>query len=459
MILWVCSSWVIDMEASRTRKRRKKRKRLEVDIFGQEKVFIGTFPSEQHADIRTLIVKYTREVRGKGRAIHLSKERSDRVDMTLKKEEDSEAKSLDELRALVEKCKRKSTSFDAASVSRYYNAARTAGYTQQNAHAQRTLTKRCLELLSTSLHKAKRTRTAIDLGCGSGLSAATIAECGKCAVVGVDVSEDMLNRAAADARNRKDAALDFVRADLSQPLPFRSNAFDVATSTSAIHFMCESVGKRSEKIRMETMFRELERCVDSRTNILTPVACQFFSDRGGRPFHRMLSDASKVGNWRPRLVFDRPHRTSANRWFLVLHRGDASRRYTTYACCPMGGSSYEAPCLLQYEASGMLEGDRKDCPRTDDAHRVWFAREHVKYGRRLIRCVKRLRSSASSSGASSAVFPRLSAKEIELGERLMSTFGDSVSLDDLMVRKDAFVRAVHSPPESGKEEGEMKIAC
>lgn len=92
---------------------------------------------------------------------------------------------------------------------------------------------RVVQLLAERLPTPGR---ALDLGCGTGLSTRPLLPFAR-AVVGVDVSEEMLR-----ARGPDDGAW-YVRAQ-AERLPFRDGAFDLMTIASAIHwFAPEAIGE------------------------------------------------------------------------------------------------------------------------------------------------------------------------------------------------------------------------
>ena len=64
-----------------TDKPSRKRKRLELNVFGRN-VKVGCIPGPLHSDVRTMLLKYVREVRAKGRhqSIALSATRLENVD-------------------------------------------------------------------------------------------------------------------------------------------------------------------------------------------------------------------------------------------------------------------------------------------------------------------------------------------------------------------------------------------
>lgn len=70
----------------------------------------------------------------------------------------------------------------------------------------------------------------LDAGCGPGMQAAELVARGA-AVTGVDLSEDLL----AIARTR--AAGTFLRHDLTEPLPFPDDSFDLVVSSLVMHYL------------------------------------------------------------------------------------------------------------------------------------------------------------------------------------------------------------------------------
>lgn len=73
-----------------------------------------------------------------------------------------------------------------------------------------------------------------DAGCGSGAHAAELIERGA-TVTGADLSGDLL----AVARERLGPAVPLHRADLSQPLPFPDDTFDLVLSSLVLHYLAE----------------------------------------------------------------------------------------------------------------------------------------------------------------------------------------------------------------------------
>ncbi|HLY90484.1 MAG TPA: class I SAM-dependent methyltransferase [Acetobacteraceae bacterium] len=76
-------------------------------------------------------------------------------------------------------------------------------------------------------------RSVVDLGCGFGWFCRWAREQGAARVLGLDVSDKMLERARADTA---DAAISYQRADLEQ-LELPEAAFDLAYSSLALHYV------------------------------------------------------------------------------------------------------------------------------------------------------------------------------------------------------------------------------
>ena len=145
----------------------------------------------------------------------------------------------------------------------HYDVKEAARYTQRNALLQHELASSCLDLFTWRAGEALQSRLLLDLGCGSGLSAASIEAAGH-TWVGVDVAREML-LLAAGARGGAGAALSnrgppldahthdyasgpgarcggLIQGDMAS-LPLRSRAiFDGAISVSTLQWLCEGRG-------------------------------------------------------------------------------------------------------------------------------------------------------------------------------------------------------------------------
>lgn len=78
-------------------------------------------------------------------------------------------------------------------------------------------------------------RRVLDLGCGYGWFSRWAADAGAPSVLGIDVSERMLDRAVADTHDRR---VSYVRADLDQ-LDFDAGVFDLVFSSLTLHYLVD----------------------------------------------------------------------------------------------------------------------------------------------------------------------------------------------------------------------------
>lgn len=90
----------------------------------------------------------------------------------------------------------------------------------------------------------------LDVGCGPGMSACHMAENYGCKVVGIDISEKMIQHARERAhRKGLEEIVEFIVAD-AQNLPFEKNLFDVVISESVTAFLDDKIKGVSEYARV-----------------------------------------------------------------------------------------------------------------------------------------------------------------------------------------------------------------
>jgi len=77
---------------------------------------------------------------------------------------------------------------------------------------------------------AEQARSVLELGCGLGHDAARLADAGLI-VVAADFSREAIRR----ARNAYGASVEFVIADVSEPLPFEDGSFDAVMANVSLH--------------------------------------------------------------------------------------------------------------------------------------------------------------------------------------------------------------------------------
>lgn len=75
-------------------------------------------------------------------------------------------------------------------------------------------------------------RRVLDLGCGAGQLSSALVDAGA-TVVGIDVSPAMIDI----ARSRLDGSATFSVGDISHPLPFDTNSFDLVVASLVMHYL------------------------------------------------------------------------------------------------------------------------------------------------------------------------------------------------------------------------------
>lgn len=165
------------------------------------------------------------------------------------------------------------------------------------------------------------------------------------AVVGVDISGDML-RIAADGRRANDS----VQADMGVRLPFRRvcGGFAGAFSVSAVQWLLPTDPSGTDDSKLKVLF-------DGLRTLLAPgakVVMQLYL--AGRRPQAVLQQAAAAVGFRSFLVCDWPHRTAARKTFLVTATAPtafpesltaASARTDADVWCPMC-APYAAVCRL-----------------------------------------------------------------------------------------------------------------
>lgn len=100
------------------------------------------------------------------------------------------------------------------------------------------------------LSQVSRDKYVLDVGCGLGITACYIAKKYGCRVVGIDTSEEMINKAKEKAKKKgvKDR-VEFRVADI-QALPFENNIFDIVIGESILAFLDDKQRGISECVRV-----------------------------------------------------------------------------------------------------------------------------------------------------------------------------------------------------------------
>lgn len=154
----------------------------------------------------------------------------------------------------------------------------------------------------------------LDLGCGYGWFCRWARGRGARAVLGIDVSEKMLARAAADT---SDPAIAYRRADL-ETVELPPDAFDLVYSSLAFHYLAD----------LDRLFGKVHRALAPGGHLVfsaehplytAPFAPGWSIDAGGQkrwPVDHYLDEGKRTPEWLGRRV-EKYHRTLAS-WIMAL---------------------------------------------------------------------------------------------------------------------------------------------
>jgi len=171
-------------------------------------------------------------------------------------------------------------------------------------------------------------QSVLDLGCGFGWFCRFVAGEGAAGVLGVDVSEKMLERAR---RETPDSRVAYERADLESYEPPVA-AFDLAYSSLAFHYVADLAGLFG---RVHTALKPGSSLVCSVEHpIMTaPARQEWFTDADGRatwPVNGYHDEGRRVSNWLAEGVVKR-HRTIGSYLDLLLGAGFLLDRLVEWA--------------------------------------------------------------------------------------------------------------------------------
>lgn len=198
---------------------------------------------------------------------------------------------------------------------------------------QTAMAARCVELLN--IPEGSPPQLLLDVGCGSGLSGAALAEAGH-RWVGLDISKAMLDVARARRPRREDDAIDddddsdeedeeefcgggdLLLSDMGHGCPFRAGVFDGAISVSALQWLCNADRASHNPVRrmrrfFETLFACLRRSARAVFQVYPETPQQM----------ELLTSAAMRAGFTGGLLVDYPHSTRAKKYYLVLFAGPA----------------------------------------------------------------------------------------------------------------------------------------
>ncbi|CAH1677863.1 Class I SAM-dependent methyltransferase [Hyphomicrobiales bacterium] len=176
-----------------------------------------------------------------------------------------------------------------------------------------------------------RGKRVLDLGCGFGWFCRFAAGEGAASVLGVDVSEKMLERAR---RETDDARVAYERADLESYTP-PAEACDLVYSSLAFHYIEDLAGLFARAYAALKPGGALVASVEHPL-MTAPVRQEWLSDADGRatwPVNGYHDEGKRVSNWLAEGVVKR-HRTIATYLDLLLGAGFRLDRLVEWAPSP-----------------------------------------------------------------------------------------------------------------------------
>lgn len=171
----------------------------------------------------------------------------------------------------------------------------------------------------------------LDLGCGFGWFSRWAREQGAASVLGVDVSERMLRRAA---RETADPAITYEQADLELFAP-QAGAFDLAYSSLAFHYLADLQGLLARVAAGLVPGGRLV-CSVEHPIMTAPVRQGWIRDGQGRdawPVNGYLDEGPRVTDWLAEGVV-KQHRTIGSYLDLLLGAGFTLSRLVEWGPSP-----------------------------------------------------------------------------------------------------------------------------
>jgi 18S rRNA (guanine1575-N7)-methyltransferase len=223
----------------------------------------------------------------------------------------------------------------------YYNEENAEKYAVNSrmAKIQKQMCERALQLLL--LHEPLNEKLILDLGCGTGMSSAAMAEHG-IKFIGSDLSEAMLREGAERGLNEGG---DFMVSDMGSPMCFRDGLFDGVISISALQWLLNADGgeKYEPYKRLRILFTALRRVLKRGSR----AVFQFYPESAEQV--EMITSCVMRCGFGGGIVVDFPHSTRAKKTYLVIHTGFQGHS---------GGAT--TGVSIDSISAGNLLGDRQD---------------------------------------------------------------------------------------------------
>lgn len=171
-------------------------------------------------------------------------------------------------------------------------------------------------------------RRVLDLGCGFGWFCRFAAGEGAASMLGVDVSEKMLERAR---RETGDSRIGYERADLESYRP-PTGGFDLVYSSLAFHYIADLAGLFG-RVHAALKPGGVLVCSVEHPLMTAPRRQEWLDDADGRavwPVNGYLDEGDRVSNWLAQGVVKR-HRTIATYLDLMLGSGFQLQKLVEWA--------------------------------------------------------------------------------------------------------------------------------
>ncbi|MVT66043.1 methyltransferase domain-containing protein [Bradyrhizobium pachyrhizi] len=204
-------------------------------------------------------------------------------------------------------------------------------------------------------------KRVVDLGCGFGWASRWMREQGAASVLGLDLSQNMIERARADTT---DAAIKYCIADL-ETLDLPESAFDLAYSSLAFHYV-QDFGRLVHVIRKALVPDGHFVFTIEHPIFMAATHPHWISDEEGRktwPVNRYSVEGERRTNWFAPGVL-KHHRTVGTTLNTLIGAGFQIRRVEEFAPTheqiqqmPQLAEELERPMMLIVSASTSIAGE------------------------------------------------------------------------------------------------------
>lgn len=260
---------------------------------------------------------------------------------------------------------------------KFYVEEEAHRYTQTGTRTpiQAELTERALQFACLSAKRDPRALMVIDVGCGSGLSGCVLTSHGFSEWIGLDISLPMLRLASTS----RECLGRIVAANMGQGLPLRTAAFEAAVSISAVQWLCVDANPGASA---HAFFSNLWRCLRPDAK----AALQVYLENDTHA--NLLLTAAAANGFQAGLFVDFPHKTSAKKYFICLHRvpgNTAVGKPLSSHWCPLSWPS-SGCCALGW-VRYLIKGGHTTAENDTECSRL--LQEHANVAKRVLRLLRR----------------------------------------------------------------------